>query len=305
MNFSENISLQQYADAAKQKFDETEEMLSQIEGSFATRTNGKSRGGIIVSICLTVCWIAAMCVFFSYIGGYVTGVPRLICMILSFALLAVLLIDEITGFSYYGKIFTYKDKISQLQERVSVGKNTIKLNQDTFMKSGANGWRHSLSAGTSIPEEAASVESAMNGMESLKGKLLNGLKNGLFFAFVIAVTAVGSWVLFDVAEGLIETISGGIVGSLSYKTMMILCGIGLVVAVIVETILAKLVWSLTNCTVTNVTLLIAIAGPLLFLALVAVASLLVVLVVWAVKIVIAIAGVAIAGACLFGSLSGG
>lgn len=302
MNFSENISLQKYADTANQKFSETENRLSQISGSFETRMNGKSKAGIIGSMIATICWAVAVCVFFGYIRGYVDGTLSLVCLGIAFALLVTMLIDEIINFSYYGKISSYKDNINQLKNRVSLGRSSIKSNQDTFMKSRSNGWRHPLSAGTSIPEEATSIESTINGMESLKGGFINGLKNFLFFTFAIAITAIGSWALFGTAG---EIMTGIYPDPIDYSTVNTLCTIGLLITVVGEIILAKLVWSKTDCSVTNTTLFIAAVGPLLFLALIAVATLLVMLVILAIAIVVAIAGVVIAGACVCGAISGG
>lgn len=302
MNFSGNISLQKYADTANQKFSETENMLSQIAGSFETRMNGKSKAKIIGSMFATICWTVAVCVFYGYIGGYVDGTLRLICFGIALALLGTLLIDEIISFSYYGKISSYKDNINQLKNRVSVGRSAIKANQDAFMKSCSNGWHHPLSAGTSIPEEATSIEGTINGMESLKGGFINGLKNFLFFTFAIAITAVGSWALFGTAG---EIMTGIYPDPIDYSTVNTLCTIGLVITVVGEIILAKMVWSKTDCSVTNATLFIAAAGPLMFLALIAVATLIVMLVMLAIAVVAAIAGVAIAGACICGAISGG
>lgn len=302
MNFSENISLQKYADTANQKFSETENRLTQIAGSFETRMNGKSKAGIIGSMFGTICWAVAVCVFFGYIGGYVDSTLHLVCLGIALALLGALLIDEIISFSYYGKISSYRDNINQLKNRVSVGRSSIKSNQDAFMKSHSNGWRHPLSVGTSIPEEATSIEGTINGMESLKGGFINGLKNVLFFTFAIAITAIGSWALFGTAGEIMTGISGE---SIDYDTINNLCIIGLLITVVGEIILAKMVWSKTDCSVTNATIFIAAVGPLLFLALVAVATLIVMLVMWAIAIVVAIAGVAIAGACVCGAISGG
>ena len=302
MTFSENISLQKYADSANQKFNESESRLSQIEGSFQTRMNGKTTGSLVGAMFGTVCWLVAFCVFIWYIRGYVDNTIRLICFGISLALVASLIIDEIISLSYYGKISSYKNNITQLKNRVSVGRSSIKSNQDTFMKSRANGWRHPLSVGTSIPEEAASIESTINGMESLKGGFINGLKNFLFFTFAIAITAVGSWALFGTAG---EIMTGIYPDPIDYSTVNTLCTIGLVITVIGEIILAKMVWGKTDCSVTNTTLFIATVGPVMFLALVLLATLLVMLVMWAIAIVIAIGAVVIAGACVYGSISGG
>ena len=302
MNFTENITLQKHADSANKQFNESESRLSKIEGSFATRMDGKTRSGIIGTIFGTLCWLAAYIFFFVYIRGYVGGALYLICLGVSLALIGSLLIDEIVNFSYYGKISSYKDSITRLKNRVSIGRSSIKSNQDTFMKSRANGWQHQLSVGTSIPEEATSIESTINSMESLKGGFINGLKNFLYYTAVIAITAVGSWALFGAVGGIISGISGE---SMNGDTLMTLCVIGVLIVEVGEVILAKMLWSHTDCTVTNTTLWIMPAGPLMFLALAIIATLIVMLVVWAVSIFIAIAGVCIAGAIVFASTSGG
>lgn len=302
MTFSENISLQKYADSANQKFNESESRLSQIEGSFQTRMNGKTTGSLVGAMFGTVCWLVAFCVFFWYIRGYVDSTLSLACFGVAVALIISMLIDEIIGFFYYGKISSYKNNITQLKNRVSVGRSSIKSNQDTFMKSRSNGWHHPLSVGTSIPEEAASIESTINGTESLKGGFINGLKNFLFFTFAIAITAGGSWALFGTAGEIMTEFIGEYI---SYDTNPILFVIGLLITVVGEIILAKMVWSKTDCSVTNTTLFIAAVGPVMFLALVVVATLLVMLVVLAVSILIAIAGVILAGACVCGAISGG
>lgn len=298
----QNISLQKYADTANQKFSETENRLTQIAGSFETRMNGKSKAGIIGSMFGTICWAVAVCVFFGYIGGYVDSTLHLVCLGIALALLGTLLIDEIISFSYYGKISSYRDNINQLKNRVSVGRSSIKSNQDAFMKSRSNGWRHPLPVGTSIPEEATSIEGTINGMESLKGGFINGLKNFLYFSFVIAITGVGSWAFFGTAGEIITGISGE---SMESDTMMTLYIIGLLIVEVGIVIMAKMWWSHTDCSVTNTTLWIAPLGPVLFLLLAAVATLLVMLVIWAVSIVIAIAGAALAIGIACASISGG
>lgn len=302
MTFSENISLQKYVDSANQKFGESESRLSQIEGSFQTRMNGKTTGGLIGSMFGTVCWLVAFCAFFWYIRNYVDSTLSLVCLGVALALIITLFIDEIIGLSYYGKISSYKNNIIQLKNRVSVGRSSIKSNHDSFMKSRANGWRLPLSVGASIPEEAASIESTINGMESLKGGFIHGLKNFLYFTLVIAITGIGSWALFGTASEIVTDIIGE---SMDSDTMMTLCIIGLLVVEVGIVILAKMWWSHTDCSVTNTTLWIAPLGPVLFLLLAVVVTLLVMLVVWAVSIVLAIGAVILAGACICGAISGG
>ena len=302
MNFSENISLQKYADIADKEFGKSEDRLFQIAGSFETRMNGKSRSGIIGSMFATICWAVAACVFYGYIGDYVEDTLRLVGLGSALTLFVTLFIDEIISFSYYGKLSFYRDNINQLENRVSVGRNSIKSNLDVFMKSRSNGWLHPLSVGTSIPEEACSIEGTINNMESLRVGYINTLKNFFFFTFAIAVTAIGSWALFNVAGEFMSGISGE---SLDYDTINAWCIIGLLISVVGEIILAKMVWSKTDCAVTNMTIFIAVVGPFIFLALITISTLLVALVIWVISLAIAIAGAALAIGLVCASVSGG
>lgn len=302
MDFRENISLQKYADTANQKFRETENSLSQIVGVFETRMNGKSKSGIIGSMVATFCWTVVVCVFFGVIKNYVSGVLYLVALGISLTLLGTLFIDEVISFSYYGKIFSYSDNIDRLKSRVCIGRSSIRANQDAFMKSHSNGWWHPFSVATSIPEEISMIESTIQGMESLKGGVIDGLKNFLFFSFAIAITIVGSCALFGTAGEIITGITREPFDNDSIHTF---CIIGLLLTLVGEIILAKLVWSKTDCAVTNTTLFIAAAGPLAYLALIAIATLLVIFVIWAVSIVIAIAVAALVFGLLCSYMSGG
>lgn len=301
MTCSENVSLQKYADAANRQFNESETRLSEIESSFQTRMNGNTTGSLIGSILGTACWLAAFCYFFWYIRYYIGSTVSIICFCITLALILSMFADEIISFSYYGKISSYNNNIVQLKNRVNMGKSSISSNQASFMSSRTKGWHYPLSVGSSIPEEAASIESTINGMESLKGGFINGLKNFLFFTFCIALTAAGAWAAFGIAANIMT----GFDNSIGGETIRTLCIIGLIITVIGEIILAKIVWSKTNCSVTNTTLLIAAAGPLMFLALILVASLVVKIVVWAVGVLLTILAVVFGGALLFGSMSGG
>lgn len=302
MNFNENISLQKYADSANQKFKESESRLSKIESNFQTRMNGKTTGGLVGSMLGTTCWLAAFGVSFWYLRGYIDRTLSLICLGIGIVLIISLFIDEIMSFSYYGKISSFKNNITQLKNRVSIGRNSIKSNQDAFMKSWTNGWNYPISVGSSIPEEATSIESIINGMESLKGGIINGLKNFLFFTFVIVITGVGSWALFGTADEIVSSIIGD---PLDNETMKMLCFIGLLIVEVGEIILAKMLWSYTDCTVTNTTLWIVPLGPVLFLLLAVVVSLIVMLVILVASIVIAIGAICLICAVMFGITSGG
>ena len=92
---------------------------------------------------------------------------------------------------------------------------------------------------------------------------------------------------------------------LSNGTLEVLNIIALVLIEIVEIILAKMLWSRTDCSVNNVTLLITALGPLAYLALVALATAIVMLVIGIVQLVLYVLGVVIVGAIAFACLCGG
>ena len=302
MNFNNSITLKRYADDAGKRFEEMQNRLSKIENSFQSRMNGKSMGGMIGSFIGTLLWVAA------FIGGailareFVNNILLTVGLVVVMALMVFMFIDHFINFSYYGKISTYKNAISRLQSRVGVGRSSIKANHDAFVGAKAKGWEHMLEAASSIPGEATSIEGTMSGMESLKSGFINGAKNVFYYAAIIAITVVGCVALFPASEGIIQGISDGAV---SGDVANILNIIATVIVLIGEIILARLVWSKTDCSVNNVTLLIIPLGPVALLALVAIVALVVILVIAIVQIVLYVLGIVIVGVIAFSCLCGG
>lgn len=306
MDFTKNIILQKYVDSATRQFNESENRLSQIEGNLEIRMNGKTNTSIIGSVFGSICWLVIFVIFFWCIKGYINSILYLICSGLSIALSISLLIDEIISFFYYRKIFAYKDDITQLKNHLIIGENSIKANLDTFIESRASGWNYVLNPPkSSILKQSTYIESIINSMESLKCEFINSLKNFLFYTFTFTITAVGSWGLFGIANQIINKIGGK---SITGNTVTTLCIICMIIAIPIEILLAKLVWSKTDCAVTNNTLFIVPNGPILFLVLVAIATILIRIVIWAVgvfvNIVLPILIVLMIGATLFESSSG-
>lgn len=302
MNFNDNITLDAYSESANKQFDDVANRLSNIENSFQSRMNGKTTGGIIGSIIGTIAWLAAYIVCAIVAKPVVNGALLTITMVVALGLIVFMLIDSIVNYSYYGKISNYKNSISQLQNRVSVGKSSIKSNYDAFMGAKAKGWNFVLNNASSIPDEATSIEATMTNMESLKSGFLNGAKNVFYYASVVMITIAGCMALFPTGGEIMTNISGE---DISSDTIMVLNVIAMILVCIGVVILAKLIWSKTNCTVTNVTLFITLLGPVAFLTLIAIATLLVLLVAGLVSILLTILAVVVAGACICGSISGG
>ncbi len=302
MNFNESIELNAYSDNANKQFNEMNNRLSQIQSNFQMRMNGKTTSSLVGSFIGTLCWLATFIVCAVMLKNVVNGILLTISLIVVLGLMLFMLINTIVNFSYFGKISDYGSSVTQLQNRVSIGRNSIRSNHDAFLASKAKGWNYQLNAGTSIPEEATSIETTMNNMESFKIGFINDTMNFFYYSAVVMITIVGCVALFPTGGEIMTSISGE---SLSVDTITTLNAIALIIVGIGEVLLAKLVWSKTDCVVTNTTLFIMILGPVAFLTLITVATLLVMLVIGILSIVLAILGIIAVGAIAIGCLCGG
>lgn len=302
MKLQDNVTLKSYSEKANKEFDAMESRLSEVENSFQTRMNGKTTGGLAGALFGTILWLVVFAGAAFLVKDMLDRRLILAAFIVAVALIVFMAIDNIMDFSYYGKIESYSGAISQLQNRVRVGRSAITENHDAFMRSKAKGWNYQLSAAPSIPYEATSIETTMAGMESLKKGFISNAKNVLFFATVIAVSLIGCYVLFPFGGDMVQGIMDG---EVPYDTLTILNFVAMVIVCIVEVILAKLVWSKTDCEVTGKTLFIIALAPVAYLALMLVGAIIVRIVLWAISLLLTILAVVFGGAIVFGSISGG
>ena len=302
MNLNDTIILNRYSDSANNQFNELKDRLEKTESSFQTRMGGKTTGGLAGSLVLTLAWSAVFVVAALEVRGSVNGTLLLVSCICAAALIVFMIIDIIMDYSYYGRIASYKNAVSQLRDRVTVGQSSIKANYNDFLRSRAKGWNYPLKAASSIPDEAAAIEASINSMESLKKGFVYKAKTVSFFATVIAVSVVGSITLFPIGANIIMGITKQAVPD---NTLRILNMIAMVLVCVGEIILAKFFWSFTNCNVTGVTPFAIALAPAAYLVLVSVATLVVMLVIWAVSILLVILGIVVVGATASAASSGG
>lgn len=296
MNFNNSITLDTYSNNANKQFGDMQSRLAEIETSFQPKMNGKTNGGLVGTLVGTFAWLAIFVVGALYVRNMVNATLLIIAMAIIGGLFLFMIIDNIMDFSYYGKLASYKNSVSQLQNRVSIGLNSIKSNHDTFLRSKTNGWNYNLNAAPSIPDEANSIESTVANMESLKKGFINGAKNVFFYASVVAFAVVGGLALFPVCES-IMTIAGA---DLSSDLTDVLSYIALAISVIGTIILSKLIWSKTDCAVNNVTLFSILLGPIALLTLIALGTLIVYLAIGMFYVLVIVAAIAIVFACVCG-----
>ena len=302
MTKADGFTLKTMSENADKRFSETEKRLSTMAGSFRRRMDGKTIGRLIGAIIGTLLWIAAFVVFYIYTSNMMISIIFQVSAPVVGALMLSLLIDTIIDISYYGRISSYGNSVTDLRNRITRGAGSINTDYDKFLNAKNKGWDMPLKVGSSIPDEAISIENAVVGMEKLKKGFINGLKNVLFFTAVIMVTIAGCDVLFEVGKGILDAVSGG---EISDKLSDILCNIAVIISCIAEIILARLVWSATDCRVNGVTLLILPAGPIASILLIGIFALVALLAILIFQIIAQVLGIVLVGAIVVGCLSGG
>ena len=302
MNFNNSFTINNLVTDANKGFTDLQERLTKIDNRLTGSMHGKTRVGLIFGIIVTVAWGAGI-VFLHSLGSTMVNKDLImISLIASLALVVIMLLDHVMNFKYYGTILQYKSRLAQLKNQLNVGRNNVSVNKDVFLKSRTDGWKHTLAVGNCIPEEAKKIEDSLANVEAFSSGFVNGLKNFLYYAVTIIFMIVGSIALFETTTGMISGIADGVLES---KGLRIVCIIGLIIAGIIEIILAKLVWGATNCSVTNATLFMILGGPILFVLVVVLGTLLVVLLIAIIKIVLGLAAIALGAACVCGMVSGG
>lgn len=297
MNYEKNITLRSYSDSARKQFSDAQNRLSEIEEGIQLRMDGKTRWKVAGSLFVTIMWLAA------YIGAYIVAkelvdnriLLAVFCIVLG--LMGFMIMDTVMDFAYYGKISSYKGTIHHLRNRVDVGKDAIEKNQDALLKSRAKGWNYVLRADSSIFDETESVQTEMANMESLQKGTINGAKNILFYTVIVAITVIGCIALFPMGNKIIQMWPGD---ALSSETLRIIDDVALLIAVLIEVPISVWIWGRTDCRVTNITLLATLAGPVIFLVLVGVGTLLVSILI----IIVQLAALAVAAFCLSASSGG-
>lgn len=305
MNLENNITLNNMADIAERRFEQTGKQLEEIEGGFHARMNGRSMGGLLFSFVGTTIWLIVFGACAGYFQRYVNEILLMVTTGAAAILILVMYIDDAVNFSYYKKISAYKAKVSQLRTRVNIGKDAIRANRDEFMNAGRAGWNYALNVGSSIPDEAAAVTSKMSSMDSLKNGFLYKVKNVFYYIVAVLIALLGSMALFGTAKVMMYRVALQFADkALSDNVLLIICWVATVLVCVVEFFLAKIIWSRTGCSVTNLTIGAVCIGPLMFLILIFVGMLIIMLVTVIAGFAVMIGLLALALAVVCGSLGG-
>ena len=301
MTFDNSFTLQKMTEDAKKQFDQAASRISGIESTLERRMDGKSRGNLILTLIFSVLWGAAYVYAYTFVLKRAESIPELIpkialvTLIASLVLVAAIAAGDFLQLKYYGTILSAKDKLVRLRSRVETGRSSMAGNTKTFLQRRASQWAMPFQTAPSVLEEASQIEAQLSNLEAVNSGLITNLKNWLFYPVCIAWTVVGCMAFRGTAYRVLAQV--GLGGDVA-KWIQI---IGTAIACIVVFILAKLLWGVTNCSVTNLTLFVTAVGPLV-LALLMIAA---VIVIFLLQLALTLLAGAIALACFCGSVSGG
>ena len=289
MNFSEKINIRSYGNKAKDEFNSLKATLDDVLDSFETRMDGRTTGSLVGAIIVNVLWLALFGTALFFAWDYLDLPFILVSVGIGILLILVMIIDNVLNISYYGKISNYVSRTEVLYEGVNYCSEQIDSLATEFENAASQGWNYALEPGDSVYDKTENYRNSVEGISTFSGNFLNGLKNVLYFLACAGITFAGCYAVYPFLYSFIY----GIESSIKPEYIQIGAMIAYVIAAIIHIVLARLVWSKTDCSVNNVTLLMLLTGVPIFLALIAVVTLVVLLIIALIYIAIGIAVVAV------------
>lgn len=298
MDFDHSFSLEKMMGDAKSQMSMNKEGLNIVDNMAGEHLDGRSRLGLLGAVLVSLVWAVAFLLAYHYFGHYIPevhGFPlgRLLLGV-SLALVAFVLIGNLVKLKYYGTILSARRRVARLLDRVTKHQKAMPGNLQVFLNQRSAQWELPLKVGSSIDREASRISARLSSMETLSNSFIVKLKLFLYYLACVVWTAVGGYTLIAFDGGMDNT------------AMDILILVALTVdTCIIETTIARAVWSATDEEVGNVTLLAILPGPVIFFILTLVTMLVVALVRLVIANILEVIAVIIGIACLIGSISGG
>lgn len=267
-----DISFQKYIDSARNEFNSTKSTLSDIERDFQNRMNGESIGKMIGAMFCTIIWIAIFNVAY-WLFHNIDEVKNLItislqnivlscCFCIAIVLLMFMFIDELMLFFHYEKFSSYTDLIKQINHRVNSSEMSLASESDKLLDAKSKDYNVPIDLGLSVSEESSLIKECVNGIDSIKRGKIEIIKNILFFTLVVLLTGFSLWIMLEPS---VQVLSEVWDEDISVSLLRTFCIIAMIIVGIGEIILSVVVWNATDCSVKNLTLLILLAGPVLFI----------------------------------------
>jgi hypothetical protein len=256
-----DIKLDQYSKDASIIFNKMQDNLCKYENTLLSKMNGKIVDGF--ASFRSALWFLLFFILAMWAWKSVNHNLIIITMIIVGMLILFMIIENNLEFSYSKKIIPYSNAIAQMKRIISTGKESMEANQDDFIASKEKGWDFPLNNNDvePLPEEIKNILTATEEIDPFKkNNNIIRLKNIFFFAAVVMITLVGCMAQFGVGSNIVKKLLETPPFIFDLIINFGTSGLILIVAIL----LSKLVWSKTDCNVTNVTLWITLFGPAVF-----------------------------------------
>lgn len=303
IDFNNGIMFRTLQEQAKQSILSEEKELQGIIDRLNSRIGGKSKEQISGGFVGSCTWLIVYIVLFIICQVFRNRLSDLsILMLLASGSLAIcMIVSSRLEYKYYNTIINGRQEVERQLHNLSLLSSALPEMEQEFRSASYTGFDYPLLGTDSeaIVDSTRSLESRLISLAKANGETLNSAKNILYYASIIAITVCfgGVWEELMMQNVMREFI---LKGSFDYNSTypyyyLIVCAC---TALLIFG--ARRFWAKTNCSVTNITLLLTILGPILIPA-VCYALLLGFLVIMiALTIVAIIAGVGFIGGMLGG-----
>lgn len=257
MTFDNSFILSRMADDARGQYTAAKNRIAKIDDLLDQQMGGKSLSRIRSGFAVTLFWLAAYGILCFVLDTMEVDPFPLIGMALSALLVVLMLLDQGTQIKYYGSISRIRSRLSHMHARIEADERDLSTDLRDFLASRSSGWQLALTPGESIPDALDDVEQQIGGIAALQTGPLQKAKLIFYHLTGLAWTAAGCFAL----EGLFYSFLGG---DLSMETMHVIFLIGMLLTGGAQFLVARYLWTQTNCAVTNLTLFATLAGPVIF-----------------------------------------
>lgn len=299
MTFDKSFTLSQMADDARKRFDSALSRVDRIDETLDKQMNGKSVSRISGSAVVSLIWLVAYIFLFYFVADMLTdSLPATIALISSLVLMLLMLVETFIQLRYYGSISQTRSRLAGIRGRIEADKHDLSSDLSDYLSRRGSGWNLALEPGNPVDEDLDDVEQGISGIVAIQSGILPKLRLFAYYVTCLAWAVAGSFSM----EGLLHSLLGG---EFSNDTLHVMLLVGMVITVVAEYFVAKLIWSMTDCAVTNLTLFATIAGPIIFCLLALAAALVVAVVSLILSLLAGLMALIIGGAFLSGLCSGG
>lgn len=223
------------------------------------RARKRGKGAVLGSIAVSVLWIViyfAIFVFASSVPWHGAYFMRPIMVVSCLLMGIVMLVSEYADLKYISSITAYKQQIQQMIRNLELSAASLSEKNRVFCDAASKGFDYPLlgKQEKSIVAMGINIRETVSSMEKFSSKYLEIAKTVLYYVTMVCVTVVCAAAAQETVNNVMIYVFGYLPSTGVYITVML-------AIVGAQIYIGRRFWSTTNCTVTNVTLLMTASGP--------------------------------------------